>query len=605
MWKYILFDLDGTITNSGEGIMNCIRYALEQMGREIPAEQTLRKFVGPPLVVGFREYTDLTEEEAKTATAKYRERYQSEGLFEAYVYEGFEAVLKYLKKTQVKIAVATSKPEEYTERILEHFHLKEYFDVIAGDTLKGDRGSKQAVVEEALRRLNVTEQDKGTVLMVGDRKYDVIGAKSCGIRSLGVYYGYAETGELEEAGADYVVRTTADMLEWFEQQIPETPCQAMSDVDNTQQPASSQISSYNRKIGKKWTAIAGGMLILGIALGVGGTLLVQKQPWSKITQENTGADYDANKCVRLGDYKGIKVSLAVTDDDVQQEIDGLIQDNVTYEQKKGTVQEDDKIYAKFNGYIDGKKVDDTCGEEVIELGSDQFVKGFESAFVGAKTGKQITFKINIPKETYGDDTIDGKEVTFKATVKYICGDEIVPTWNDKFVQSISDFKTAKEYEADIRTELAKENENNKQDFAWTEVLENAKVKKYPEELLEDAKQEVLQGYYDMADMYGMSHDEIFQSWGSENEEDFVKNELDEQAKQAVKEKLVVEAIAKAEGINYSDKEYKDLVAEEYQYNTEKYDSEAEYEKKNRESLKDNALSSAVQKWIAKHATFSK
>ena len=104
-----IFDLDGTITNSGEGIMNCIRYALEQMGREIPAEQTLRKFVGPPLVVGFREYTDLTEEEAKTATAKYRERYQSEGLFEAYVYEGFEAVLKYLKKTQVKIAVATSK----------------------------------------------------------------------------------------------------------------------------------------------------------------------------------------------------------------------------------------------------------------------------------------------------------------------------------------------------------------------------------------------------------------------------------------------------------------------------------------------------------------
>ena len=309
--------------------------------------------------------------------------------------------------------------------------------------------------------------------------------------------------------------------------------------------------------------------------------------------------------MRLGDYKGIKVSLAVTDDDVQQEIDGLIQDNVTYEQKKGTVQEDDKIYAKFNGYIDGKKVDDTCGEEVIELGSDQFVKGFESAFVGATTGKQITFKINIPKGTYGDDTIDGKEVTFKATVKYICGDEIVPTWNDKFVQSISDFKTAKEYEADIRTELAKENENNKQDFAWTEVLENAKVKKYPEELLEDAKQEVLQGYYDMADMYGMSHDEIFQSWGSENEEDFVKNELDEQAKQAVKEKLVVEAIAKAEGINYSDKEYKDLVAEEYQYNTEKYDSEAEYEKKNRESLKDNALSSAVQKWITKHATFSK
>lgn len=194
--------------------------------------------------------------------------------------------------------------------------------------------------------------------------------------------------------------------------------------------------------------------------------------------------------------------------------DGLIQDNVTYEQKKGTVQEDDKIYAKFNGYIDGKKVDDTCGEEVIELGSDQFVKGFESAFVGAKTGKQITFKINIPKGTYGDDTIDGKEVTFKATVKYICGDEIVPTWNDKFVQSISDFRTAKEYEADIRTELAKENENNKQDFAWTEVLENAKVKKYPEELLEDAKQEVLQGYYDMADMYGMSHDEIFQSWGT-------------------------------------------------------------------------------------------
>ena len=139
-WKYILFDLDGTLTDSNEGILNCVVYALEAAGKEIPDRETLLKFIGPPLVDGFQEITGMTREEAVTATAKYRERYGVIGLFENKPYEGIEQVLSELKKQGKLLALATSKPETYAVRILQHFHLMKYFDVVtSGDEVKNPK----------------------------------------------------------------------------------------------------------------------------------------------------------------------------------------------------------------------------------------------------------------------------------------------------------------------------------------------------------------------------------------------------------------------------------------------------------------------------------
>ena len=204
-WKYILFDLDGTLTDSSEGILNCVRYALESYGYEIPKEEKLIEFIGPPLTTGFQQILGMEEEEAVKLTAKFRERYAVDGLFENKPYEGIKEELAQLKAAGKVLAVATSKPEKFAVRILEKFELAQYFDVIAGSLLDGTRESKSLVIEEVFRKLKLSEEDKKDIIMVGDRRQDVEGAKKCGISSLGVYYGFAFSGEHEEAGADYII----------------------------------------------------------------------------------------------------------------------------------------------------------------------------------------------------------------------------------------------------------------------------------------------------------------------------------------------------------------------------------------------------------------
>lgn len=210
-WDYFLFDLDGTITDSSEGIVNCVIYALEAAGAEIPDRTKLLGFIGPPLVEGFQNITGMSKEEAVQATAKYRERYGVLGLFENKVYDGIEAVLKELKKQGKVIALATSKPETYSLRILQHFQLKKYFDVVVGSTLDGMRNHKKDVITEVFCRLDLSDSQKEKVLMIGDRRQDVEGAKACGISCAGVYYGFAEPEELETAGADYIVQNVEDL----------------------------------------------------------------------------------------------------------------------------------------------------------------------------------------------------------------------------------------------------------------------------------------------------------------------------------------------------------------------------------------------------------
>lgn len=203
MYNTILFDLDGTLTDSKEGITKSVQYALKDFGIEVDNLDQLQPFLGPPLQVSFKEFYGFNNEDTNIAIAKYRERFATIGAFENSVYEGVEELLQDLIGEGKELAIATSKPEVYTLKILERFNLKKYFKVIVGSELDGSRSSKGLVIKEVFKRLKLDNIDN--VVMVGDREHDVIGAKECNIPVIGVKYGYGRDGELEQANADYIV----------------------------------------------------------------------------------------------------------------------------------------------------------------------------------------------------------------------------------------------------------------------------------------------------------------------------------------------------------------------------------------------------------------
>ncbi len=207
----ILFDLDGTLTDSAEGIINCAEYALAAQGITEPDRSKLFRFIGPPLIESFTQLYGMTHEQGIEAVAKYRERYPIKGIFENRVYDGVPEMLSRLKDSGKRLAVATSKPEVYANRILGHFGLADFFETVTGAELDGRRNSKAEVIEECLFRLG--SPDKNTVLMVGDRRHDIAGAKKCGLKSAGVRFGYADEGELEAAGADYIFETAEELAD--------------------------------------------------------------------------------------------------------------------------------------------------------------------------------------------------------------------------------------------------------------------------------------------------------------------------------------------------------------------------------------------------------
>ena len=210
MYQTLLFDLDGTLTDPKEGITKCVQYALKHYGIEEELDNLIR-FIGPPMQGAFMEYYGFDAKTATEAIEKYRERFRDIGIFENGVYEGIEALLGQLKSQGKVLAVATSKPFVFADRILEHYGLKPYFDVIVGSELDGRRGSKAEVIEEVFNQLNITDGNKETVVMIGDRKHDILGARSCGVDSIGVAFGYAEENELEAAGATYVVQSVGEL----------------------------------------------------------------------------------------------------------------------------------------------------------------------------------------------------------------------------------------------------------------------------------------------------------------------------------------------------------------------------------------------------------
>lgn len=210
MERYVLFDLDGTLTDPGEGITNCVGYALRKFGVEPRSREELYPYIGPPLVPSFEKYHGLTHEQAQQALLYYRERFSTVGMFENKPYPGIAKLLERLRGDGYHLMVATSKPEEFTVQILDHFGLAQYFDFVGGNTLQESRPTKADVIRY------VMEQNPGitadNALMVGDRHHDVDGATACGLRTVGVLYGYGDRAELEQAGA-YAIAADLAQLE--------------------------------------------------------------------------------------------------------------------------------------------------------------------------------------------------------------------------------------------------------------------------------------------------------------------------------------------------------------------------------------------------------
>lgn len=208
MYDTILFDLDGTLTDPGLGITNSVAYALKRYGIEVQDRKSLYSFIGPPLSDSFMKYYGFSEEKAMEAIGVYREYFRDKGLYENEVYEGIRELLEKIKDSGRKIVLATSKPEKFSVRILEHFDLMKYFDVVAGASMDEKRNKKGDVIRYAMEKGGFTAEK---AIMIGDREHDVFGAKENGLPSIGVLYGYGSEDELRSAGADYIAKAVEDI----------------------------------------------------------------------------------------------------------------------------------------------------------------------------------------------------------------------------------------------------------------------------------------------------------------------------------------------------------------------------------------------------------
>lgn len=207
MIKYILFDLDGTLTDPKEGITKCVSYALKAFGIEKDPEELLC-FIGPPLKEQFMLYAKLTEEDAEKAVSIYRERFAPIGIFENKIYDGVNSLLKKLKDDGYVLAMATSKPYVFAEKIAEKYNIAPYMTLIEGSELDGRNTDKAAVIKNAMEKLGAEPHN---TVMVGDREYDCIGAEKNSIPCVGVSYGYAKEGELEHSSAVKIAKTPQEL----------------------------------------------------------------------------------------------------------------------------------------------------------------------------------------------------------------------------------------------------------------------------------------------------------------------------------------------------------------------------------------------------------
>lgn len=206
-YKNYLFDLDGTLTDPGLGIKNSIRYALDKAGLPTLDDATLNFFIGPPLLDSFQKYCGATPDEAKELVRLYREYFSVTGLFENEVYRGVPELLDELCRRGARVFLATSKPELFAVKILEHFDLMKYFTFAGGSTMDETRTAKADVIDYVLKSANIKAEES---VMVGDRKYDIEGGEKCGLDTVGVTFGYGT--ESEFADADYIINSPEELL---------------------------------------------------------------------------------------------------------------------------------------------------------------------------------------------------------------------------------------------------------------------------------------------------------------------------------------------------------------------------------------------------------
>lgn len=209
--KYVLFDLDGTLTDSAQGIINCVEYSLNCLGIKAGERETLKRFIGPPLKQSFRDFYNLDEITTGKAVEFYRERYTEKGIYENSLYEGVEEMLAAIKSEGKELIVATSKPTVFAKQVLSYFHIDNLFTHIVGSELNGERSNKIEVIEYALNLAKI--KDKRSAVMVGDREHDIEGARKNDINSIGVLYGYGDITELIKAGADYIAKNVNEIAE--------------------------------------------------------------------------------------------------------------------------------------------------------------------------------------------------------------------------------------------------------------------------------------------------------------------------------------------------------------------------------------------------------
>lgn len=209
MFDSILFDLDGTLTDSFDGIANAALYALNNLGVTSYTKANLNFFIGPPIFNSFDKIFDGDKQKVERAVTLYREYFGERGWKENRVYDGVKQMLQQLKDMGKTLAVATSKPEHFSRRITEYFGLNKYFVFVAGASMDESRAQKAQVIEYAIAN---TGFDKQKTIMIGDRNHDILGAKKCGLKSMGVLYGYGDLEELKTAGADYIAATPAEVV---------------------------------------------------------------------------------------------------------------------------------------------------------------------------------------------------------------------------------------------------------------------------------------------------------------------------------------------------------------------------------------------------------
>jgi len=209
MKKYLLFDLDGTLTDPGVGITSSAAHALRHFGIEVSCREELYPYIGPPLDFSFTKYHGIAKQDLNRAIELFREYFAEKGKFENEVYPGIADLLKKLKGEGTSLFVATSKPKKFALEILRHFELDGYFDFVGGSPLEGAGSEKAEVIRSVMR--HVPDISGKTAVMIGDREYDILGAHECGISAVGVLYGYGSELELKNAGADFIAKDIKEL----------------------------------------------------------------------------------------------------------------------------------------------------------------------------------------------------------------------------------------------------------------------------------------------------------------------------------------------------------------------------------------------------------